>query len=276
MVSALAHLAVIGALLVVQALRWVPLGAPPQEAVVELVLDDPGAGGAPRVRGEGEKPQTPPHPAAPAVPAAAEPPPVPLPPDPHSTAAAAPSPALPPAPHAAQPPPVPDAPPAAAPKDVARPPPPAARPLPNMKAVQEAMPGTAAPTAPTPPAETPPPAVRLGDEGEGGQTDEVLGARTAPPSLDGSARNIPPRYPRAAVLRQEEGQVLLLLHLSAAGAVVAADIARSSGYPSLDDAAQAAVLGWHFKPALQDGLPVESTLPYGITFELAGKGDSRR
>ncbi len=264
------HLGLIGALLLLQALRWVPLPAAPRQlAVIELVLNDPGQGGAPRDRGQGQQTHAPPRPAAPAAPAAATPPPVPTPPATQPAAAASPAPSVPKAPQAALPPPVPDAPPSPIPKDAAVPPP--------------RNPAPAAPTAaaakatPSPPADSPPPAVRLGEDGESGETDEITGPRTAPPGPDPKIRNIPPRYPRGAMLRQEAGQVVMLLHINPAGGVTAADITRSSGSIALDSAAQEAALAWRFKPAIKDGLPVDSTLPYSITFELtAARGEVRR
>ncbi len=265
--SAAVHLGLIGALLLVQALRWAPLPAAPQQlAVIDLVLNDPGQGGAPRDRGQGHQAHAPPRPAAPAAPAAAAPP-VPTPPA-TQPAAAAPTPSVPKAPQSALPPPVPDAPPPPTPKDAAAPPPPAP------------APATATATAkatPSPPADSPPPAVRLGDDGEGGETDEITGPRTAPPGPDRTVHNLPPRYPRGAVLRNEQGQVVMLLHINPAGGVSAADITGSSGSAALDSAAQEAALTWRFRPAMKDGLPVDSTLPYSITFELTGpRGDARR
>ncbi len=267
-VSAAVHLGLIGALLLVQALRWVPLPAAPQQlAVIDLVLNDPGQGGAPKDRGQGHQAHAPPRPAAPAAPAAAAPPPVPTPPA-TQPAAASPAPALPTAPRAALPPPVPDAPPPPNPKDAAAPPPPTPAP--------DAATAKATPS-PTPPADSPPPAVRLGDDGDSGETDEITGLRTAPPGPDRTVHNLPPRYPRGAVLRQEQGQVVMLLHINPAGGVSAADITHSSGSLSLDSAAQEAALAWRFRPAMKDGLPVDSTLPYSITFELTGpRGDARR
>ncbi|MEW6164445.1 MAG: energy transducer TonB [Pseudomonadota bacterium] len=47
-------------------------------------------------------------------------------------------------------------------------------------------------------------------------------------------------YPRAAIERGLEGRVVLLLTLDAAGRVVGAEVADSSGHPLLDVAARAA------------------------------------
>jgi protein TonB len=99
-----------------------------------------------------------------------------------------------------------------------------------------------------------------------GETDEITGPNVAGPTPDHAARNLPPRYPRDAEGRHPEGTVVLRLVVGADGAVAAADVLRSSGHLVLDEAARAAVLRWRFRPALRDGLPVPSALPYSFRF----------
>ncbi|WP_048863183.1 energy transducer TonB, partial [Acidisphaera rubrifaciens] len=104
-----------------------------------------------------------------------------------------------------------------------------------------------------------------------GETDEVFGPHTAPPTEDHTIRNIPPRYPREAARRGEQGRVVLLLRIGTEGAVLNAAVYQTSGSPDLDAAAMKAVMSWHFHPAQQDGFPVESTIPYSFTFELTDR-----
>jgi protein TonB len=61
---------------------------------------------------------------------------------------------------------------------------------------------------------------------------------------------IPPDYPAASRQRGEEGEVLLSIHVLADGFPDSVVVAKSCGYPELDEAARDAVLRWHFAPAL--------------------------
>jgi protein TonB len=79
-----------------------------------------------------------------------------------------------------------------------------------------------------------------------------------------------PRYPSAARSRGWEGRVVLLLSIDAAGRVLSAEVAESSGRPSLDDAALAAARDWTFAPALCDDAPVAGSLRVPVRFSLDG------
>jgi protein TonB len=89
-----------------------------------------------------------------------------------------------------------------------------------------------------------------------------------PAGPDSTVHNAPPVYPEEAARRNEQGTVHLLIHVGPDGSATAVDIVRSSGYPLLDDAARRAVLGWHFRPGTQGGVPVASVLPFNVHFEL--------
>ncbi len=78
----------------------------------------------------------------------------------------------------------------------------------------------------------------------------------------------PPVYPRQAQRRGQQGEVLLRVDLSARGEVAAIRIERSSGYRLLDGAAEKAVRGWQFKPALKDGVAVASYVRIPVNFVL--------
>lgn len=128
---------------------------------------------------------------------------------------------------------------------------------------------TAAPTpAPPSPAAAPAPAaapdIRLGDEGAG--TGLVSGPDVVPAGPDPRFRNVPPAYPVEAGRRHEQGAVLLLIHIAPDGTARAVEVTQSSGWAALDRAAREAVRRWHFRPAQQDGIPVDSELPFRIVF----------
>jgi len=58
------------------------------------------------------------------------------------------------------------------------------------------------------------------------------------------------------------------IHIDPQGRPAGIEIVASSGYPALDLAVLDAVRKWHFHPALEDGLPVPSILPFSVTFSL--------
>ncbi|HVJ39260.1 MAG TPA: TonB family protein [Stenotrophomonas sp.] len=80
----------------------------------------------------------------------------------------------------------------------------------------------------------------------------------------------PPPYPRAALMDRRQGTVLLQVRVDAGGLPVAVEIARSSGFRVLDQAAREQVLRrWRFRPALQDGQPVEAIGLVPVAFSLS-------
>ena len=83
------------------------------------------------------------------------------------------------------------------------------------------------------------------------------------------ARNPPPIYPAAARRREQQGTVTVKVLVGADGSVERAEIADSSGFDSLDDAALETVRSrWRFVPARRDGLAVESWVLVPIRFAL--------
>jgi protein TonB len=106
-----------------------------------------------------------------------------------------------------------------------------------------------------------------GDPGTGRVTgDHVIPAKAE------DARNAPPAYPAAAAARGEQGLVEMLIHIAPDGRATAVDVTTSSGFADLDAAARTAVLAWHFRPALRDGAPVASVLPFNIHYLLPKPG----
>ncbi|HSY78038.1 MAG TPA: energy transducer TonB [Verrucomicrobiae bacterium] len=83
------------------------------------------------------------------------------------------------------------------------------------------------------------------------------------------ARNPPPVYPAAARRREQQGTVTVRVLIGADGSVERAEVAESSGFDSLDDAALDTVRSrWRFVPARHGGLAVESWVLVPIRFAL--------
>jgi protein TonB len=66
----------------------------------------------------------------------------------------------------------------------------------------------------------------------------------------------------------QQGVVTLSVPVAADGTAGPVAVAQSSGFADLDNVARSAVQGWHFQPALKNGVPVASVLTYKFRFEL--------
>jgi protein TonB len=82
------------------------------------------------------------------------------------------------------------------------------------------------------------------------------------------AINPSPVYPLDALLAGIEGRVVLRVLVSSQGGVLKIEMNRSSGSPSLDASAVAAVERWRFSPARRSGLPVEHEVLVPIRFTI--------
>jgi protein TonB len=78
----------------------------------------------------------------------------------------------------------------------------------------------------------------------------------------------PPAYPEIARRRGEQGRVLLRVNVSAEGQPIEVDVAQTSGYPALDQAAQSAVRRWKFIPAMRAGTPITAMADVPVRFRL--------
>lgn len=113
--------------------------------------------------------------------------------------------------------------------------------------IEQPPPPIAAQAQPQPPVQIAPPATQL-------QADSSLA---------------PPVYPAASIRAEEQGTVTLLIYVLPDGRVGDVKVAKSSGYPRLDQAAmQAARGGWRFRPATQGGGAVAAWGRYAVTFDL--------
>jgi len=79
-----------------------------------------------------------------------------------------------------------------------------------------------------------------------------------------------PDYPRASLRRGEQGEVLLLVKVDAAGRVDDVEILSSSQHRRLDRAAVSAVRRWRFEPAVRGGQAVAGELRVPISFAPGG------
>lgn len=91
-----------------------------------------------------------------------------------------------------------------------------------------------------------------------------------PPRIDARARqNTPPAYPALSRRRGEEGTVLLAIRIDPHGRVVQAQVAESSGFRRLDEAALTAVRRWHYQPATRAGVAIAWEYRQPVVFSLA-------
>jgi protein TonB len=160
----------------------------------------------------------------------------------------------------ATPPPPPAAPPPAPPAPAASP---ASVPMPAPASVE-------APAPPEPESETPTqqalqtPQTRLGDASAFGTG---LVENVIPAGPDSTVHNDPPSYPLLAARYGEEGTVTLKVLVAADGSARQVLVAQTSGYDRLDRAAREAVAKWHFRPAQQGGIAVESYYTVNVQFD---------
>jgi protein TonB len=102
----------------------------------------------------------------------------------------------------------------------------------------------------------------------GAGTNDPGPVRTAA-TLDARHPLTQPPYPSAAIRFGEEGNLDIEVLVSRNGRVADARIARSSGYPRLDQAAlEEARRAWRLKPGTVDGEPIEMWHRIRVTFRL--------
>ena len=136
-----------------------------------------------------------------------------------------------------------------------------------LPAAAQTLPGAGqTPAGPGMPAGGPAAASGGSSSGSGLNSGDALSKGVAGGIQMGSG--IHPVYPLGSRLRGEEGVVRLQVTVSPAGKARTIAVLQSSGYPALDEAAQAAVRRARFIPARQNGKPVESELPLNFRFRL--------
>lgn len=79
---------------------------------------------------------------------------------------------------------------------------------------------------------------------------------------------IRPDYPKSSRSRGEEGDVVLSIRVAATGVAERVDVAVSSGFPDLDNAAVDAARAARFAPAKKGGKPIASIARLKLSFKL--------
>ncbi len=83
--------------------------------------------------------------------------------------------------------------------------------------------------------------------------------------------NPAPRYPRAALLKDIQGRLILSVQVSAGGDPLEIRVERSSGYSILDQAALEAVRKWKFVPAKIGTTAVRSQVRIPVQFKIVSR-----
>lgn len=78
----------------------------------------------------------------------------------------------------------------------------------------------------------------------------------------------PPVYPRLALQRRQQGEVLIHARVNAEGETEQLQLVQSSGYRLLDQSAMKAVEGWLFLPAWRNGVPIVAWIEVPVSFEI--------
>ena len=93
--------------------------------------------------------------------------------------------------------------------------------------------------------------------------------KTPPSTVGRGARISQPEYPPASPRAGEAGTVTLLVFVLDTGRVGEVQVAKSSGFPKLDEAAVKEVQrNWRLVPGKEDGKPVSMWHTFQVTFKL--------
>lgn len=124
---------------------------------------------------------------------------------------------------------------------------------------QPAPAATNAPTADTPAQAAPPSSAASGHE------TLSIGAPKSVPHVE--CRMVKPDYPDLSERRGETGTASVRFVIGVTGAIESVELAKSSGYARLDNAALAAVRASSCQPYLENGVPVRAanTQPFAFT-----------
>jgi len=77
-----------------------------------------------------------------------------------------------------------------------------------------------------------------------------------------------PKYPKPAIIRNQEGKVIVKLLIDKTGKAQTAELIKSSGYRLLDKSVLRFVKREKFVPANQNGIAVDSTQEFSFRFVL--------
>lgn len=99
----------------------------------------------------------------------------------------------------------------------------------------------------------------------GGSAGLALAADVAP-AFDPNVCKI--EYPRVALMREEQGTIVVSVSVTADGKVTDVKVDKSSGHKSLDKAAIAALTTCKFKPGTKDGKVGDGVAKVEYTWKL--------
>jgi periplasmic protein TonB len=94
-------------------------------------------------------------------------------------------------------------------------------------------------------------------------------AYRAHPMPDPASPHVIRNYPRVALLRRQEGTVVVRLLVLKNGEVGDVALVKSSGYPLLDAAALVETGDWRYLPAVRNGVPMNAVVDVAIHFKLS-------
>jgi len=151
--------------------------------------------------------------------------------------------------------------------------PPAPRPVvkPLPKPVKQSMRPTETPVAaPTPPSAPATTVAAAPPANPAPAMPQTLPADTAPKTVEHPSCAIPtPVYPVLSNRHGDTGTVLVKIVIDTVGRIETAEVARSSGFPRLDDAAVQAALQSHCRAHLENGQGIRSAalVPFKFTLD---------
>lgn len=89
------------------------------------------------------------------------------------------------------------------------------------------------------------------------------------PKVD-TSKPTPVIYPQTSQVAGEEGVVIMNVYVTSHGKPQQVDVAKSSGYADLDNAAVETALNWHYVPAIRDGDTVPAWAAVQVVYKLPG------
>ena len=99
-------------------------------------------------------------------------------------------------------------------------------------------------------------------------------AANVSPRVD-TSRPTPVVYPPEAQRAGEEGTVLLNVYVTYTGRPQKIDVAQSSGYRELDNAAVETAANWHYVPALHDGDTASDWAKVQVVYRMPEQASNR-
>jgi TonB family protein len=104
----------------------------------------------------------------------------------------------------------------------------------------------------------------------------IASAEYEPPHVDQSCPTPPPSVGASAAVNQEHGEVALGIYVTSRGRARKIRVTHSSGFDDLDNAAVAAVSGWHYTPAIRNGGYISDWMGMKIEFGQRETGTTLR